>query len=152
MAGRSDIQAGRAHVEVYVKNSALVKGLNFVKGQLQGLGKSIMRIGAGFTAMGAAIIGPLAAAGSHFGSVGGALDDMSNRTGIARSVLGELKFAAEQSGASLEDVEKATKKMAKVIVDADRGLESAKDSLALLGLSAADLKGKLPDEQLQLVA
>lgn len=152
MAGRSDIQAGKAHVEIYVKNSALVQGLRFAQDKLQGLGKSIMRIGAGFTAMGAAILGPLAAAVGQFIAVGGALDDMSSRTGIARTVLGELKFAAEQSGASLDDVEKATKKMAKVITDADRGLKSAKDSLGLLGLTADDLKGKLPDEQLQIIA
>ena len=45
MAGRSDIQAGKAFVELYVKNSLLVKGLNEAKAQLQGLGKNIMAIG-----------------------------------------------------------------------------------------------------------
>ncbi|MCI0362114.1 MAG: phage tail tape measure protein, partial [Planctomycetaceae bacterium] len=152
MAGRSDIEAGRAHIMLYVKNSALVKGLNSVKARLQGLGTSILKVGGFLTGLGASIVGPLSAAVSQFIAAGSALDDMSGRTGISRAALGELKFAAEQSGASLEDVEKATKKMAKVVVDADRGLKTAKQSLALLGLSASDLKGKLPDEQLQIVA
>ena len=37
--------------------------------------------------------------------------------------LGELKFAAEQSGTSLETVEKAAKKMAKNVTDAGAGLK-----------------------------
>src|SRR5687768_12818003 len=132
MAGRGDIEAGKAHIMLYVKNSALVKGLNAVKARLQGLGTSILKVGGFLTGLGAALVGPLSAAVSQFIAAGGALDDMSSRTGISREALGELKFAAEQSGASLADVEKATKKMAKVLVDADRGLKSAKDTLTLL--------------------
>ena len=101
MAGRSDIEAGKAHIMLYVKNSALVKGLNDVKKRLQGLGTSILKIGGFLSGLGAAIVGPLSAAVTHFIAAGGALDDMSARTGISREALGELKFSAEQSGASL---------------------------------------------------
>lgn len=113
MASRGDIQAGKAFVELYVKNSALVKGLNDAKKQLQGLGKSIMGVGAILTGAGAAIVTPLVAAVSQFAAMGSELADMSARTGMAAGSLAELKFAAEQSGAGIEDVEIAIKKMQK---------------------------------------
>ena len=150
MASRGDIEAGKAHVLVYLKNQ-LAGGINAMGKQLQGLGTTVARAGAGITALGGAIVAPLAGAVSHFLDVGGALDDMSARTGIARSTLGELAFAASQSGASLEDVEKSTARMQRTIVEASQGNQTAVDSLKLLGLTAADLQGKLPDEQLEIV-
>ena len=150
MASRGDIEAGKAHVLLYLKNQ-LAGGINAAGKQLQGLGTSVVKVGAGITAMGAAIVTPLAGALNHFLEVGGALDDMSARTGIARSTLGELAFAASQSGASLEDIEKSTARMQRTIVEAAEGSQTAVDALDLLGLKAQDLQGKLPDEQLEIV-
>ena len=150
MASRGDIEAGKAHVLVYLKNQ-LAGGINAMGKQLQGLGTTVAKAGAGMTALGAAIVTPLAAAVNHFLEVGGALDDMSARTGIARSTLGELAFAATQSGASLEDIEKSTARMQRTIVEAAEGSQTAVDALDLLGLKAQDLQGKLPDEQLEIV-
>ena len=44
MASRSDIEAGRAHILLYMKNQ-LGRGLTMVRDQLQGLGSSVMRVG-----------------------------------------------------------------------------------------------------------
>src|SRR5262245_38536351 len=106
MASRSDIEAGKAHVLLYLKNQ-LTGGIKSAGQQLQGLGTNVMTIGAGMAGLGAAIVAPLAAAVTHFASVGSELNDMSARTGQSVGSLAELKFAAEQTGASLEDVEKA---------------------------------------------
>lgn len=107
MAGRADIEAGKAHILLYIKNSALMKGLGEIRQRMQGLGSSIMRIGAGFIGLGGSLTAPLAGAILHFSAAGSELADMSARTGEAAGSLAELKFAAEQTGAGLEDVEKA---------------------------------------------
>ena len=113
MASRADIEAGKAYITLYLKNSALVKGLNAIRDQMQGLGSGIMRIGGVMAAAGASIVAPLAGAVLHFASFGSELADMSSRTGEASGSLAELKFAAEQTGAGLEDVEKAILKQQK---------------------------------------
>lgn len=113
MASRADIEAGRAFITLYLKNSALVKGLNSIRDQMQGLGSSVMRIGGLMAAAGASILTPLAGAVRHFSSVGSELADMSVRTGESVSSLAELKFAAEQTGAGLADVEVGLKMMQK---------------------------------------
>jgi hypothetical protein len=53
-----------------------------------------------------------------FADFGSAVHDMSGRTGLAADNLSELKYAAEQTGASLGDVEKAIKFMQKQGIDA----------------------------------
>ena len=113
MASRADIEAGRAYITLYLKNSALVKGLGAIRDQMQGLGSGVMRIGGMMAAAGASIVAPLAGAVLHFSSAGSELADMSARTGQAAGSLAELKFAAEQTGSGLEDVEKAILKQQK---------------------------------------
>ena len=77
---------------------------------------------------------------------------MSKRTGFSVEALGELKFAAEQSGTSIETIEKASFKLSGVLLDAENGLVGAKDALAQLGLKAEDLKALSPEEQFQTIA
>jgi hypothetical protein len=151
MAGRSDIEAGKAHIRLYVKNSELVKGLNWLGGKMQGLGTTVMKTGGMIAGLGASIVAPFVAAVSHFMAVGGALADMSARTGIAVGALAELGFAASQTGSGIEDVEKGVAKMQRTIAEAAAGEKTAADALTMLGLTAADLADKLPDEQLALV-
>jgi hypothetical protein len=106
MASRSDIEAGKAHILLYMKNT-VQQGLNALKGQLQGVGTEVMRVGGILTGIGASIVAPLAAAVAHFADMGSELADLSGRTGETVGSLAELKFAAEQTGAGLEDIEKA---------------------------------------------
>jgi hypothetical protein len=110
VASRQDIEAGKAHVRLYVKNSELVKGLADIQGRLQGLGRGIMAFGAMTAGLGTAIIAPLVASIFAFSSAGDALDKMSRRTGVAVETLDMLAFAAERSGTSIDTVEKAIRK------------------------------------------
>jgi hypothetical protein len=151
MAGRADIEAGRAHIRLYMKDSEVVKGLNWLGGKLQGLGAGFMKFGGLVAGLGASIVAPFAAAVSTFMEFGGQLADMSARTGIAVGAIAELGFAANQTGANLEDVEAGTRRLSKTIAEAASGSKSAKEALAAVGLTAADLAGKLPEEQLALV-
>lgn len=151
MASRSDIEAGKAHVLVYVKNQ-VTAGLKAIGTSLKATGAQAIAVGTSVAAAGAAIVAPFVAAVSHFTEAGSALADMSARTGLSVAALGELKFAAEQTGAGLEDVEKSTARMQRTIAEAAEGNQTAVDSLKRIGLTAQDLAGKLPEEQLQIVA
>src|SRR5690606_10915005 len=102
--------------------------------------------------IGAAITGALTASTAAFIKLGSQLQDMSAKTGVSAEILGELKYAAEQSGASLDDVERAIFRMNRTIADAADGTQSAVDALAKLGLTAHDLIGKSADKQMQMIA
>ncbi|MCI0684476.1 MAG: hypothetical protein L0Y71_20380, partial [Gemmataceae bacterium] len=77
MAGKGDIRAGGAFVELFTKNGPLVKGLAAGKATLQSWGRSVATVGAGITAIGAGIIAPLAAAVNHFAAAGSELADLA---------------------------------------------------------------------------
>jgi hypothetical protein len=124
MAGRGDIQAGRAFVELFVKKGAWASGLAAASNILKTFGSGIVSIGKLVADMGVRIGQHLLNAVKHFMSAGSALADMSARTGVAASSLGELKFAAEQSGASIEDVETAIRMMQK------KGIKGTFDEVA----------------------
>ncbi len=147
MSGAGGVRAGQAYVELGVKNK--------MKGSLNRIGKQLKRF-----ALGAAkIVGIASAAMVAFGAAtlkafaafGDSIHKMSARTGVGAKALTELKFAAEQSGASINDVEKAIKRMSVALLDAGRGSKDAVDSLAAIGLSAAKLKGLSPEQQFNAI-
>lgn len=151
MAGKSDIEAGKAFVTLYVKNSPLLKGINTIKTELQSLGSSVMKIGGLIGAAGASITGPIGAAVNQFVGMGTELQNISRRTGLGVQALAEFKHAAEQTGAALGDVEGASKSVTKNIADAAIGGQGAAVALSRLGLTAEQLKQQLPEQQLQTV-
>lgn len=120
MAGRSDIEAGRAFVRLSLQSGEFTKGLAKARQALQATGQAMQAIGTVAATAGAAVTAPFVAAVKVFSDLGGQLKDVSDRTGLTASSLAELKFAAEQSGASLTDVEAALRGMAR------RGLDVTK--------------------------
>lgn len=62
MAGRRDIEAGKAYVTLYTRDSALVKGLEKASQQFKKFGGSVRQIGSFLTGIGAGITGPFLAA------------------------------------------------------------------------------------------
>jgi hypothetical protein len=113
MAGKSDIRAGGAFVDLFTKDAALVKGLRSAQKRLHSFGKGVMAVGGFFTGLGALITVPFGAAVRSFAESGNEIQKMSERTGLAASNLAELSYAAEQSGTDMEHVEKALKGIAK---------------------------------------
>lgn len=72
------------------------------------------------------------------------IDEASQRTGVAAENVSRLKFAAEQSGSSLEAIEAALQKLS-------READSGGKNLARIGVSATDLSGKMrPAQELLL--
>lgn len=152
MAAASGIRAGAAYVELFVKDSRLVKGLNAASAKLKAFGASVTALGARIAGLGVALALPLLGAAKLFADMGSDMLDMSQRTGVAVEALSELRYAAEQSGSSAEDLEKGLRTMSRNVIEAARGSASARQNLSRLGLTIADLSGLSPDQQFELIA
>jgi len=145
------VRAGKAFVELFADDSQLVRGLKGAEKRLKAWGKSISSVGATLGALGGAVLAPMLAAAKSFADVGSQLNDMSARTGVSAEALQELGFGAEQTGASVEDLETGLRKMQKSVGSAASGSQSAQDALAALGLTVGDLMSLNPEQQFKLI-
>ena len=98
------IEAGKAYVKFLLDDKALKTGLAKVGAKLQMIGK------VGLAATGPLVAG-FAAATKAFVDAGDELDKMSQRVGFSVEALSELKYAAGQSGTSIDAIERSAKKM-----------------------------------------
>lgn len=83
--------------------------------------------------------------------MGGELNDMSVRTGIAVDQLAILGRAFENSGMSADQVGTSVNKLQKNIIELGDGAEEPSKAFGKLGLTFEDLKNKTPSEQLSLI-
>jgi len=150
MAGKS-IEAGKAFLKLDVDEKAFDKKLAGISRKFKNAGRSIRAVGVGIGGFGAAITAPLALATKHFVTLGDQLNKMSARTVVGVKALSEFKFAAEQSGSSVESVEKGIRRMQQTVLDANQGLSTATTALSELGLTASDLNGLKPEDQFQKI-
>lgn len=146
------IKAGRAFVELFTEDSKLVRGLRRAHQRVQQWGASVRRVGMQVAGMGALIAAPLIGAAKVFASTGDNVAKMARRTGVSVEALSALSFAATRSGTSLEALENGLRRMQRTIYDAGRGLSTAVDGLADLGMTVKDLDGLSPEEQFSKIA
>jgi hypothetical protein len=146
------IRAGRAFVELALRDNQLVRGLRAAEARLKGLGSAVQGIGARLAGVGVAIGTPFIAAAKSFADVGSELADMSARTGVSVERLSELGHAATQTGATLGDIETGIRKTQKAVIDAATGNEQAAVTFGALGLSIERLTKLSPDQQFTAVA
>lgn len=146
------IRAGKAYVELYAKDSKLIRGLKGAALKLKAFGASITAMGRSMMVAATMMAAPLIASAKLFSSMGDQLAKMSKRTGFSVEALSELSFAARRSGTDIEALEKSARTMQRSIYDLGRGLATARDAFAVLGLSVRDLQGLSPDEQFMLIA
>ena len=151
MASTGNIKAGAAFVEVTADDSKLARGLRRAQARVRAFAAGMARIGGALVAAGGAMLAPMVIATRSFARFGDQVDKMSKRTGIAAPALSEIAFAAEQSGASLDDVEKAVRRMQRTVLDAKQGTKEAKDALDGLGLSLEQLAALAPEDQFALI-
>tara|TARA_R100001129_G_scaffold184644_1_gene170084 strand:- start:1562 stop:3334 length:1773 start_codon:yes stop_codon:yes gene_type:complete len=147
----ANIKAGKAYVELSLQNN-LTAGLNKAGASLKRFGAGVGAAGGKLVGLGTAILAPLGAAVAVFAKMGDELNKMAARTGVAVEALSGLKFAAEQSGTSLQTVEKGILKMNQAVMKAADGGKTMTEAFGKLGLSVDDLQGKTPDEQFKLIA
>jgi hypothetical protein len=116
------------------------------------MGQARKAVGVAMTAAGAAITGFAVKGIFDFANLADELDKMSLRTGFSTNALGELKFAAEQSGASLGDIERSSKNLSKQILDLEKGSGALSENLGRLGLDYDTLSKMTPEQQFMEVA
>jgi len=152
MATARGIRAGRAFVELFADDSKLVRGLRRAEKRIKAFGQSIRNLGLKVASLGTAVLAPLAASAKAFSGMGDQVAKMAKRTGLSVETLSELKFVASQTGTEFESLEMAFRRMQRSIYDAGRGLSTATDALADLGLTFKDLDGLSPEAQFKLLA
>lgn len=97
---------------------------------------------AAITAVGAAAIATaralfdLTVASAEYGAQ---IFDAKEKTGLTTETLSALRFAADQSGSSLDEVTNASARFAKTVGDAANGSEKAQAKLERLGVTSKDL-------------
>jgi len=154
MPSAGAIRAGKAFVELGLDKDPLVRGLKSAGADLKRFGASMTAVGTKMMAVGGGILAPLLGAAKSFASMGDQLDKMSQRTGVAVESLSELRFAAEQSGASVEDLAGVIQKMNRRVgrITAGEGTASQVAALQELGLSIERLSGMNPEERFLAIA
>jgi hypothetical protein len=156
MASSSNVRAGGAFVEIFTDNTPLVRGLRQAQGMLAGWSKGLAKLGGAIAAplalVGVTGVAGIIALGDQFASYGDQVHKMSARTGMATEAITELSHAAGLSGTDLQTVERGLIPMQKLIANAARGSRTASDALGSLGLSAQQLEGQLPDQQLAIIS
>ena len=159
MATSRAIEAARAFVRITGEDSRLRKTVASVKTRLMSLTTTALAAGKAIsgamlaTGIGALVTGVGAATASvrQFADMAGGLDDAAKRTGASAEALSQLRYAAEQNGATLDDVEKAMRRLGDVMSDVEKGSKTSTMALDAVGLSLADLEGLTVDQRLQAV-
>jgi len=144
-------------------NKALDEGAANVKGASAKILKNSRAVGIGITAMGASVTAGVLAAVSSFAKYGDEIGKMAQRTGFSTQAISVWRHAAEQTGTSIESVEKAIKKASVSILNFDIEQKKAAESgklatgtystmFSVLGLSVEQLKGAAPEEAFAVIA
>lgn len=146
---------GSLVVELGLNTAKLVTGMKKAERRISDfskrakvMAKRIAKIGA--VAVAAAAVG-IAALAKSVANAGDKFQKMSISLGVSTEALSSLKHAAELSGASMQDIEKALKTVAKRANDAQAGLSTAVRSFEQLGISIEDSEGNLKSLDILLV-
>lgn len=125
----------------------LGKSEKAVEGFSQRAGRSMSNFGK--AAQGPLLVlgGAITGAVLQYERLGSAIFDMAQRTGFSTETLSVLRFAADQTGTSIEGLEKAVRRMQRSILDADAGLSTQVRAFKALGLSIEELRTLTPEEQ-----
>lgn len=103
----------------------------------------------GLAVAGAFSVGSIVSFGKEIVSLGGEIKSLADRTGLTIEQVQTFQFAAEQTGASLDDVTAATEKLSDQLVSGDKGAAKAMERL---GLSFQELRNLNPADAFTRVA
>ncbi len=166
--GESEIRAGKAYIEIAAKDKGFHEKMKRINERIREVGKTVAEIG-GSEALFAAAKEATDKL-SSIGTIGGvvteafhkcldvwvegnsALQEMSERTGIAASKLGEYQHAAEMGGSTITDWEIGLKKLQAAIESAAEGAADARTEFQRLGMSWQEMRAMSPDKQFDLLA
>ncbi len=139
----SSVDQARPEVERQMEGMADSVGTS-ISSMMERVTGSVTGMMALITAKATVVAGTMKYMAHSFAGAGDAIDKMSYRTGVGREALQELEFAAQQSGASIRDVERSIRRL-------HRRMDSASprfvESLEKLGVRLDDLKRMKPEDQ-----
>jgi hypothetical protein len=115
--------------------TAFETGLKRSQSMAKGIGREISGSLAGMFA-----VDKIAEFGARAIETAGKLNDLSTRLGVSVEFLQEMQFAAEQSGASLEDVAGAVEKISIARMKALAGDQATIENFAKMGISMQQIK------------
>jgi hypothetical protein len=144
-------ELSKLYVVLGIDDKALQKGLTNIDRNLKPLGLSLNKLTIAAGAMGAAMLGMMAASVKSFVKSGDEIQKLAWKTNFSVESLSAMKYAAALTGNSLSDLDSALSTMSKHLGDAQRGMTSAAAPFWSLGLAIADLKTKTPEEQLKVI-
>ncbi len=104
------------------------------------------------TAAFASIVASIGLSIRSYAKAGDEVQKMALRTGFATETLSELRYMAEISGTSIQGLENGVKRMARTIVEADRGMETYARAFNDLGLEVDKIMAMNPEEQFMTIA
>jgi len=145
------VTKGKIQIEIKAKDDASAKMAKIGK-SAEGMGKKFKTMGKVMVGVGLALAAALSAAVISYAKMGDEVAKMAKRTGLGVEMLSELRHVAGLTGADLSSVEKATKRMAKTIVDASEGMATYIRAFDRIGLSAEQLMRLSPEEQFWTIA
>lgn len=103
----------------------------------------LFEMGTAMSVAGGVVVGAMTAAAKATANYGDELNDASKRTGESVDNLARLKFAAEQSGASFDDVSTGLRVLANNMDAANQGGKAQLKTFRDLGIAVTDSTGKL---------
>lgn len=142
--GSQSIEAGKAFVKLLVDNKDFAKGVDGSLRKLNDFSRSALKLGAAISGMGAAITAPMLAMVHSVVEAGSSMKLMSERTGLTVASLAELRYAAEQSGATIEDVQRA------LLMGAKKGFDPKQFDQIAASLAAIEEHGKRAEEAFKI--
>ena len=141
-ASAGAVRAGKAYVELFATDNALVRGLKAAEKKVKAWGAGLQRVGGGMMGAGLGVEAGLGVAVGAFTQAGSGLDRLSASTGVSVERLSELNFAATQLGGSAENVSGALGSLQGFVEQLRRGSTGAFQTLRWLGVSFDEVAGQ----------
>ncbi|MFO0911455.1 MAG: hypothetical protein U0795_00740 [Pirellulales bacterium] len=152
MATAKEIKAGAAFIELLLDKSPFLRGLRALESDFKSIGKKLVGVGSAIAGTATAALTGFALATKEFADSASVIQDISDRTGVAASSLAALKFAADQTGTSLESLERALVGQNKFLLQVSQGGKEASETLTQLGISGEQLLRANQEQRFLLLA
>jgi hypothetical protein len=133
-------------------NDQVSNVLNGINGKIQAMSGQLRTVGLAAAGAGTAILGAIGMSIKTFTDMGDEVQKLALKTGFSTESLSEWRHVLEISGASLSDLQMATKTMSSAIIDANDGLATYQRSFEHIGVDYKALRAMSPEEQFETIA
>lgn len=148
----NSIRAGGAFVDITARVSRQFHGaMATVRRTIGRVSASLNQTANRIGAIAGAALAPITLLTKQFAKLGDEIGKAAKRTGLTTEALSRLKFAAEQSGSNLTELEAGLKRQARFLLDSERGLAANVDALQRLNIELEELQALSPEEQFKLI-